>query len=201
MDVAGYLHSGIIELYVLGLASAGEGAEVERLALIHPEVEEEIRSVTEALVKHSSAGPKINPDVRALLMATIDYTERLKKGGLPSQPPLLTEHSTENDFLDWLQRDDMFYDEGYGDTCLKIIGHTPQAMTGIVWLKKGSPPEVHDREYEKFLVLEGTCDIITAEKTYSLVPGSFFAVPLHLEHSVVVTSVNPCKIILQREAA
>lgn len=201
MDVAGYLKSGIIELYVLGLTTAEEVAEIEKLALIYPEIEEEIESVTAALVNHSATGRKINPDVKAMLMATIDYTERLKKGECPSQPPLLTEHSTEADFADWLQRDDMFYDQDFGDTYVKIIGHSAEAMTGIVWLRKGSLPEVHDKEYEKFLILEGTCDIITEEKTHSMVPGSYFSVPLHIEHSVVVTSVNPCKLILQRQAA
>ncbi len=202
MDVAGYLQSGTIELYVLGLTSAEEGAKIEQLALLYPEIESEIQSVTAALIKHSAKDQqKINPDTKAMLMASIDYTERLRQGEWPSEPPMLNESVTEADFKDWLSREDMVYDEDYGDTYVKIIGHSAEVMTGIVWLKKGSLAETHDKEYEKFLILEGTCDIITPEKAYSMVPGSYFSVPLHIEHSVVVTSVNPCKVILQRVAA
>lgn len=83
----------------------------------------------------------------------------------------------------------------------KIIGYTPEATTAIVWLKDYAPHEVHDNEYERFLIVEGTCDIIVEDQVNQLVPGDYFAIPLHKNHLVKVTSSIPCKVILQRVAA
>lgn len=45
MNTKEYIASGIIESYVLGLATVGESTEVERLALEYPEVQAEIESI------------------------------------------------------------------------------------------------------------------------------------------------------------
>ncbi len=46
MNTKEYIESGIIESYVLGVATAGESAEVEQLALEYPEIQSEIESVS-----------------------------------------------------------------------------------------------------------------------------------------------------------
>ena len=52
-----------------------------------------------------------------------------------------------------------------------------------------------------FLIVEGTCTILVENEVYQLVPGDYFAVPLHKSHILKVTSEIPCKVILQRIAA
>lgn len=49
LDVQAYIASGILESYVLGLTSAAEAAEVERLARQHPEIQTELDSLRAAL--------------------------------------------------------------------------------------------------------------------------------------------------------
>ncbi|MBC7688849.1 MAG: cupin domain-containing protein, partial [Aquabacterium sp.] len=83
----------------------------------------------------------------------------------------------------------------------KIIGYTPQAITAIVWIKDFAPQEVHDDEFEKFLIVEGSCTITVGQEVTELFPGDFFAIPLYKKHVVKVTSAVACKIILQRIAA
>jgi anti-sigma-K factor RskA len=46
MNTKEYIESGIIESYVLGVATVGESAEVEQLALEYPEIQAEIESVS-----------------------------------------------------------------------------------------------------------------------------------------------------------
>jgi len=74
-------------------------------------------------------------------------------------------------------------------------------QTALLWLRYMAPQEVHHHEYEKFLILEGSCDIIVGNKTHSLLPGDYFCIPLHERHEVRITSSMPCKAILQRVAA
>ncbi len=201
-NVVKFIESGIIESYVLGLASPDEQKEVELMASMHTEVNEEIENISRSLQTVSAHNaPQPNSTVRPLIMATVDYVERIKHGEAPSDPPILNENSQLLDYQEWLSRPDMILPDDFNDIFIKIIAHTPQAISAIVWIEEETPYEVHEAEYEKFLIVEGTCDIIIDEKPHSLVAGDYMSIPLHSGHIVKVTSTIPCKVILQRVAA
>jgi mannose-6-phosphate isomerase-like protein (cupin superfamily) len=201
-DPQEYINSGILEEFVLGLTSEAESQEVVKMALAYPEVQSEIAEISASLEIYAGhKAPPICPTVKPMLMATIDYMERIRKGEWVTFPPELNEKSTPADFAEWLEREDMTLPEDFEGAYAKIIGFTPQATTAITWLSHGSPEEVHDAQYEKFLILEGSCDITIAGDVISLVPGEYLSIPLHKPHDVKVTSAVPCKVILQRIAA
>ncbi len=85
MDIQAYIQSGIIESYVLGLASAEESAELETLRLQYPEVSESISEFSQLLeeqaLKNAIAPPA---DVKAKIMAAIKDEER--QAGIVSLP-------------------------------------------------------------------------------------------------------------------
>lgn len=192
----------MLEMYVLGHTSEEESLEITAMAEIHPEIRTEIENLTNSLISYSERNaPTINSTIKPMVMAIIDYTERLQKGEIPASPPILKENSTSADYATWLQREDMVLPAKFDDIHAKLIGANAEAMTAILWIKDSTPYEVHDKEYEKFLIIEGTCDIVTDNKVYSLVPGDYFSIPLHIGHLVKVTSKVPCKAILQRVAA
>lgn len=202
-DIDAYIKSGIIESYVLGITNAEEEKEVMQMAAAHAEIRAAINTFSLELENHAMANA-IAPDVtiKPFLMATIDYTERLQNGEVPTFPPLLQESSSIKDYESWLSRTDLtlppdFNEEFYA----RIIGYTPQATTAIIWLRHGAPVEKHENELERFLILEGSCDITIGENIHRLVPGDFLAIPLHIPHNVKVTSNTLCKLILQRVAA
>lgn len=197
-----YIGSGVLELYVLGAASAEEAREVERMAAAHPQVREEIEAIRLAMESYADAhAVEPHPTIQPLLLATIDYMERLKKGEAPTAPPILHENSKPSDYKAWLDRPDMVAPAGFDEIFAKIIGANPQATTAIVWLRSGAPLEVHDDEHEKFLIIEGSCDIVIDGKAHQMKPGDYMSIPLHSDHYVKVTSPGPCKVVLQRVAA
>lgn len=201
-DPQEYINSGILEEFVLGLTSEAESSEVMMMASSHPEVRREIDEISASLQVYAERqAPSICPTVKPLLMATIDYMERIRKGEWVTYPPELNEHSSVADFSEWLEREDMVLPDDFEGAYAKIIGFTPQATTAIAWLQYGSPEEVHDDQYEKFLIVEGSCDITIDGTVMSLVPGDYLSIPLHKPHDVKVTSSVPCKVILQRLAA
>jgi len=61
VDIEKYIASGIIESYVLGIASSDEAQEVEALAAKHPEIKKEIASVRDALESYALAHQKTLP--------------------------------------------------------------------------------------------------------------------------------------------
>jgi mannose-6-phosphate isomerase-like protein (cupin superfamily) len=197
-----YINSGILEMYVLGICSDAEVREVEQMANKHSEINQEIERLRKDVEFYAEAHAQDPPlTVKPMLMAMIDYAERIKNGEVQSCPAELNEGSKINDYTDWLNRSDMILPQQFNGIHVKIIGYTPKATTAILWIKDMAPPEVHDDEYEKFLIVEGTCDITIDTTVHHLVPGDYLAIPLHSTHHVKITSEIPCKAILQRIAA
>lgn len=197
-----YIESGILELYVLGNTTPLETASVEVMASNHPEIADEIELIASSLSSYAKLNAKVPaPIIKPFLMATIDYTERLKNGEEMSFPPSLTSQSKIADFTEWLSRDDMILPQKLTDVSAKIIGFTPEMITAIVWIKEMAPQEMHDNQIEKFLIIEGTCDIVIEEEIHHLKAGDMLSIPLYKNHFVKVTSSIPCKVILQRAAA
>lgn len=202
MNTEDYINSGIIELYVMGALSVKESDEVTQLANLHPEIGAEIERVATTLESYAMTHAKEpGAEVKPMLMATLDYMKRLEDGEPAVMAPGLHKNSKKEDFSQWLNREDMQPPAEFDQTFVKIISYTPQFSTAIVWLKEGSPQEMHTDEYESFFILEGSCDIRIDDTLHQLYPGDQLTIPLHAVHDVKVTSKIPCKLILERRAA
>lgn len=194
-----YIKSGIIELYLLELTSDEENREIREAAMIFPEIQEAIDSAAKTFEDFGQANAVAPPaPLKAFLFGTIDYMERLEAGEVPTSPPALSQTSTIEDFAPWLNREDMVLPEDAEDTYIKIIGADEKLTTAIVWAKTMLPAEVHDDEFESFLVLEGSCEIDIDDETHYLKPGDFLTIPLYADHVARITSDIPCKLIVQR---
>lgn len=202
MNVTEYIQSGILEVYVLGITTPEETKEVEEMAKQHPEVRAEIDKISKDIELYAEMHAVTpSPTIKPFLMASIDYSERIENGETPTFPPALNDNSKIEDYKEWLDRKDIFKPTDFTDFHAKIIGYTPQMITAVIWIGQMAPDETHDDEHEKFLILEGTCDITVGNDVHHLKAGDYFAVPLHKTHMVKVTSDIPCKAILQRIAA
>jgi mannose-6-phosphate isomerase-like protein (cupin superfamily) len=202
MDIKAFIASGVLEMYVLGQASASECAVVEQLSLEHPEVKAELNAIEMALEQYDlqhaiTPHATIKPGIHSV----IDYTERLEAGEPMTFPPILNENSKIEDFQEWLNRPDMQPPNEFENLFGKIIGATAEVTTLIIWIKKLAPEEVHNNEHERFLILEGTCTIRVGTANNYFKAGDYFQIPLHMDHEVIVTSDIPCKVIMQRVAA
>lgn len=197
-----YINSGILEYFVLGLTTEKETQEITAMLTVHAEITEEINQISTSLLQLSSlVAPKPNPTIRTSILSTIDYIERIKLGEVASFPPLLNPQSKISDYDQWVLKPEMAVPENFKDSFAKIIGANQIATTMIVWLTTEAPHEVHHDQYERFLILEGSCELTIQNKINYLKPGDYIEIPLHVVHNLVVTSVVPCKVILQRVAA
>jgi mannose-6-phosphate isomerase-like protein (cupin superfamily) len=200
-SIYNYIESGILEQYVLGNTNTQETKEVERMAVTYAEVKKELESISYRLEAYANKNAlTAHLTIKPFILAIIDYSERLQRGEEVSYPPVLTEKSVIDNYSFWLNREDMVFDEADG-IFAKLIGYTQEMVTAIVWLTEYAPHEVHHNEYERFLIVEGSCNIVVEGVVHSLYPGNYFQIPLHKKHVVEITSTIPCKIILQRVAA
>jgi anti-sigma-K factor RskA len=91
MDIEKYINSGTIEMYVMGALPADEAAELKSLATRHPEIDAEIQRTALVLESYASANAKKpNPQVKMMLMATLDYMQRIENGETPVKAPALS---------------------------------------------------------------------------------------------------------------
>ena len=127
--------------------------------------------------------------------------ERLKNGETASFPPILNSQSRISDYQYWLSKPEMTLPDDFQDSYAKIIGANEIATTMIVWLTTEAPHEVHNNEYERFLIVEGSCELTIETEIHYLKSGDYIEIPLHVVHNLIVTSSIPCKVILQRVAA
>lgn len=200
--ISTFIDSGILEAYVLGLTSNDENTEVETMAATHQEVRFSINAFEEKLEKQSFANAIAPPAlVKTMVMASIDYMGRLGNGEIETYPPILEKGAKIIDYANWLNRPDMLAPIGFEGTYVKIISHTPQMTTAIAWITDMAPSEVHEDEFENFLVVEGTCDFTIGTVLHQLVAGDFLSIPLFQPHHFKVTSKCACKVVLQRIAA
>lgn len=199
MNVTEIKKSGLLELYVMGCLEEQEEQYIETAISLHPELKEEISQVEAALEFYAKANAvEVSPTVKPMLLATVNYLERIEGGEAVSNPPPLSANSKISDYAFWLDQAHLQEPEAYESMHGFIIGNSVERATLIVWLCEGAPPEVHTDEIEKFLIVEGTCKITIGEEEHSLKQGDFLEIPLFVNHYVEVTSTTRCKVILER---
>jgi mannose-6-phosphate isomerase-like protein (cupin superfamily) len=202
MNIKAYIESGVLELYVLGDVTEATRLEVEALKITYPEIGLEIAQIELALERHGQINAVApHSSLKPLVLATLEYVKRLESGEEMCFPKVMDEHSTPADFEQWLNSPVFSTPEFIEDISVKIISAIPDNITAIVWINHMAADETHHDEYEKFLVLEGSCHIVVEGLVNELLPGDYFQIPLHKHHEVIVTSSIPCKVILQRIAA
>lgn len=200
-DYKEWIESGILELYILGQTSAAETAEVERMKVAHQQVRDALFDLEVSLEDYALSQAKaVDPTIKPFLMATIKYMDRLAAGEKESFPPRLHAQSQIEDYRFWLDKPELSLNLPLDQIDAHIIGASPGLTTAIVWIKNGAPPEIHRKELESFLILEGSCNIVVDGQDHHLHVGDVFTIPLHASHHVRVTSEIACKLILERAA-
>ncbi len=202
MSINPIIATGLLELYVIGDLPKSEMLRVEKAMEQDESVRLEILEIEKAMEAYALHNAvSVAPAVKPMLFAALNYQSRLENGEVPVLSPALNAQSKISDFSQWLEREDMQEPEAYDSMYGNIIDSNEEKTTLIVWLKDGAPDETHTDEIEKFLIVEGTCDIQIGDAVHSLKSGDYLSIPLHINHNVKVTSSFRCKIILERSAA
>ena len=202
MSIEELIQSGFLESYAIGDITDADRRVVDNAIKKHPELAQELRAIEYALETYAFAHAIEPADTeKPMLFAVLDFNNRMKAGESQSTVPALQPGSLITDYSIWLNRAELQEPFSYDIMHGYIIAATEAKTTLIVWLKEGAPDEIHTDEYETFLIVEGTCDIVVGAKRNSLKAGDVFSIPLHINHRVEVTSDIRCKVILERRAA
>ena len=189
-----------VALHVMGLLSAAESVVLETEAARNPDLRAQLDAAQEAMAELAIQAPVTPPPtLRPKVFAAVrqSMTDRIAQG----RPPVLHPGSRATDYALWLNDPVNTRPAEAGPVHVIELDEQDGELTALVWLTHGSPEEVHVDVVEKFLILEGSCEIHIGEERHTLVPGSYLSIPLHVPHTVCITSQEPCKFVLQRIAA
>lgn len=188
----------LIERYVLGELPMRESRALEAAASADPSLRariDELQSSLEHLALLNAVPPPAS--LKHRMLGAVE-SQRLASA---SRPPVIHPASRVADFAPWIDRPEMVRPADAGDIYFIPFADNSDGASALVWLVSGSPEETHTDSIEKFLIVEGSCQILFGQEVHALEAGDVFSIPLHTPHTVKVTSAIPCKIILQRIAA
>lgn len=190
-----YIQTDKLEQYCLGLLSAEEAVDVERLASIYPAIGIELDQLMQALADYVLSEPILpSPELKSRVMMTLSQLGEPPAFDLAALP-LINAYS---DVGQW-QRTvaSIPAPADYENIFSQVLHQDERVEQSLVWVQTLVDPEVHQEEYESFLLLEGRCECTVGDDLVQLSAGDYFAVPLGVKHSVRVLSDTPVKAILQ----
>lgn len=201
-EIEDYIASGIIELVTMNIAGETEKQRSFEMAVEYPAVKQafnDFEIIFEKYIQKQAIPPGL--DMKALIMAIVDFQERIANDEIIDVPPVLHAGSLPADYSRWLEKT-ASPDASSGDNLYaRLFTLNPASTLGVVWIKTETEVETHKDQLESFLILEGSCNVIVGNNCYALVVGDYFQIPLLSPHQIIVTSAIPCKAILQRLAA
>jgi len=197
-ETQSFLHSGLIELYVLGLATAEERGEVDRMAVRYPEVLQEIYSFSEAIEQQAHLHAVPTPRLfKVLLMAYVDFLERRRCGLIGADQPRVT-GSDALPLFDTIRHSLSF--SSNEPLNIYVINQTPHFTTALIWLKGTlAEPPAYD-ELQALLVLEGICDIKDSQGVRTLVKGMYHEIAPHSAYRIRVAAGATCIFAWEKRA-
>ncbi|MBC7398688.1 MAG: cupin domain-containing protein [Mucilaginibacter sp.] len=190
MQVNGYINSGILEQYCLGLLTKSEQEAVLAMSTVYPEVKAdlaEIELALERLAAINTITPKA--DLKQQILDIIATNGVITLDNLPPT-------GRYSDCRAWLKAvEHLIPTQPFEDFFAYPLRHNDKIEQTLIVSKLGVPEETHQDVIESFFILEGSCVCTVGKHTYTLNAGDFLEIPLHEEHDVILTSPHVVAIL------
>jgi len=194
LNIQAFIESGILEMYALDLLDPNEREEAELMISFFPEIRKELDSIQNALEMYAdSRAIRPRPHLKDKIRESISYLKKEQELDALNLPLInhLSDHkqwmNLVKDFIPskW-QSDTPFY---------KIIQQSDKVLQMVIATSVDTLDEVHDNEYESFLILEGRCKCTVGQDVLFMKEGDFMAIPLHEHHTVELISDTVVAIV------
>lgn len=198
MNLKAFIGSGILTNYCLGFCTAEEIAEIELLSAKHALIKEEIETIRhhyEEQLLVNTITP--SPSVKAAVMRSIYKQQAAIK---PEFPPLIDETILKQDLEKWVTINKIkSTSEDFENLFITELPSTEYVTNFIVAAKMGHEQEIHEDFIEHLFIINGSCTMNFDGKKRSYSAGEMVSILPHLNHSAVVTSMEPMLALVQRQ--
>jgi mannose-6-phosphate isomerase-like protein (cupin superfamily) len=189
MDIKEYIESGVLEEYCLGLLSEEQKSFLIQMAMLYPEVKEELIATELAMEKLASSnglepGHGIKQRILDALGFGDDKIERF---------PALTKDADHQTWLKNLAH--LIPSQPSEDFYCEVIRKDDNIQQMLVVVKTDVPEEDHDGYLESFFILKGHCECTVGDKTVNLFAGDYLEIPLHVKHDIKIMSPHVVAVL------
>lgn len=194
MNIQAYIESGILEMYALDQLDPIEKDDVELMISLFPELQKELESIQHALETYAASCAIVpRPYVKDKIKDLISNLE--KEGKMdPHNLPYINNYSDHTQWLN-LIKDRIPYKPEGDAPFIDILQQSDKIVQMVVVSSTDFEDEVHDDEYESFLILKGRCKCTIGESVRFMDEGEFMAIPLHEHHAVEVLTETVVAIV------
>lgn len=197
MNTTELIESGIIELYVLGIAADEERALVEQFAS-DVTVKKEIAAVRHSLTSYARATGSVMPpaELKKRILSFIETS-------VNNLPPAITESSTPSEWISYLDQQKISVPSDFKGIYFLELPGNEDYYTYAVWGNEGGSveEELHNDHREYLFVCEGECELSIDGKATSYKKGDYIQIEPGVRHSAKVTGKELLLVIGQRRVA
>ncbi|MEO8768922.1 MAG: cupin domain-containing protein [Ferruginibacter sp.] len=198
MNINAFIGSGILTNYCLGFCTAEEIAEIEMLSAIHPLIKEEIETIRHGIEEQlllNTIAP--SPSVKVAVMRSVYKQQATTRHEFP---PLIDETISKQELEKWVLINNIKSPtEDFENLSMTALPSTEHVINFIVAAKMGHEQEVHEDFIEYLFVIKGSCTMNFDGMKRSYSAGDLIAILPHINHSAVITSMEPMLALVQRQ--
>jgi len=183
LNIQTFIDSGILEMYALDLLDPNEREEAELMISFFPEIRKELDSIQNALEMYAdSRAIRPRPHLKDKIRESISNLKKEQELDALNLP-LINHLSDHKQWLDLVK--DFIPSKWESDIpFFKIIQQSDKLLQMVIAISVDTLDEVHEDEYESFLILEGRCKCTVGQDVLFMEEGDFMAIPLHEHHTV-----------------
>ena len=189
MDIKEYIESGVLEEYCLGLLDEEAKSFLIQMAMLYPEIKDELIATELAIEKLSFAGAlEPNHGIKQRILDTLGFGEDKF-----DHFPTVTQDA---DYKTWLKNlAHLIPSEPSEDFFCEVIRKDERIQQMLVVTKSDVPEEDHNDYLESFFILKGHCECTVGDKTVNLFAGDYLEIPLHVKHDIKIMSPHVVAIL------
>lgn len=193
MNVQEYIDTGILEQYCLCMLDGDELLEVEALRSQYPQISAEIRSIESSLEQHATKFAQEPPtELKEDIWGTLHNLNKERHMDLTDLPVInkFTDHKA------WLGIvRPLIPPQLKEDRIVHMLRESDKVVQMLIVSKTHFDDEVHVKEHESFIILEGECECTVGDNVFRLRPGGYTEIPLHTSHDVRVLTPSVTAIV------
>jgi mannose-6-phosphate isomerase-like protein (cupin superfamily) len=189
MDIKEYIESGVLEEYCLGLLNEADRSFLIQMAMLYPEIKEELIAVELAMEQLASTNAlKPGHGIKQRILNTLGFGDD-KFDHFPTV-------TKDADYKTWLKNlAHLIPSELSEDFYCEIIRKDDHIKQMLVVTKSDVPEEDHDDYLESFFILNGHCECTVGDKTVDLFAGDYLEIPLHIKHNIKIISPHVVAVL------
>ncbi|WP_152969679.1 cupin domain-containing protein [Pedobacter sp. Hv1] len=193
MNLKTYIESGVLELYVMDLLTETEKVNVERMLAAYPELGNELDKIQVSMEEQAIATAVQAP--KHLKKLVLDSIDNLQKEKIMDENdlPLINKFSVHLNWLNFVASFDK--PELIDGRYVKVLRQDEQVTQLLIVSETAIEQEVHQEEYESFLILAGECKCTVANEVRLMKAGDFMEIPLYELHEVELLSSQVTAIL------